>query len=342
MKKWKVVITDREYEEIEQEKELLEGIGCEVLDYQVKAEEDVMEVVRGCDAVLTQYANITKRVMDAMPDCQIISKYAIGLDKIDIPAATERGICVANVRDYCIDEVSTHTVGLILNLCRKITFLNNTVKGGTWDYKAAKKIYNLRGMTLGLNSFGKIAQATAEKMKPFGVRLISFDPFVSQEFAARYDVELVSFDELCARSDILSTHAPANEDTKGMFDKQAFEKMKRTAVLINTGRGPVVDTPSLIWALQNRKIAGAALDVTEPEPIEADSPLLSMDQVIFTPHAAYYSEDSQRALQRLGAENIVQRLTGFYPRFLANVELKDRLGLKELPSDRGRGGEQPV
>jgi D-3-phosphoglycerate dehydrogenase len=330
MAKWKVVFTDSEYENINTEIEVLAKVDAEIFVYQVKDEKDVMAVVGDCDAVIMQYANLTRPVIESMKKCQIISKTAIGLDRIDIAAATEHNICVAHVKDYCIDEVSTHAVALILDLNRKISLLNKTTKSGVWNYKVAKNIYNLRGLTLGFNSFGKIAQLTAEKMKPFGVEIISYDPFVPAEVAAQHDVKLVSFEELVAKSDTLSTHVPDMPATRGMFNKDVFKNMKNTAYIINTGRGPVIKEEDLIWALQNKEIAGAALDVTDPEPIRPGNPLLEMDNVILTPHAAFYSEESQKKLQRLVAENVAQRLQGYAPRFFANPELKEKLGLKDL------------
>ena len=330
MAKWKVVITDREFENIDIEREILAKVDAEVIEYQVKDEKDVMKVVEDCDAVIMQYANLSKSVIDKMKNCKIISKYAIGLDRIDIDAATEKNICVAHVRDYCIDEVSTHAVGLILNSTRKISLLNNITKTAVWDYKVAKPIYNLRGLTLGFNSFGKIAQMVASKMTPFGMELIAYDPFVPEEIAEACGVRLVDFDELVTKSDVLSTHVPDMPKTRGMFNKKVFEAMKQTSFLINTGRGPVINEEDLIWALNENEISGAALDVTDPEPVQSGNPLLEMDNVVITPHAAYYSEDSQRSLQRLTAENVAQRLSGFAPRYFANPELKEKLGLRDL------------
>ena len=331
MSKWKVVLTDREFENIDQEVAILNAVGADVIAHQVKEEDEVIEAVQDCDAVIMQYANLSRRVIESMSKCQIISKYAIGVDRIDIEAATENGICVANVPGYCVDEVSTHTVAVILDLTRKISLLNQTVKGGHWDYKVSKKIHNLRGLTLGLNSFGKIAQLVAEKMKPYGMEILACDPYVSQDAADRFGVKMVSFEELHTRSDVLSSHVPDMAGTKGMFNREVFCKMKKNAFFLNMGRGPVVNEPDLIWALKNGEIAGAGLDVTDPEPIRTDNPLLKMDNVIITPHAAYYSEDSQRTLQRRTAESVAQRLTGHYPKSLVNVSLKKSLNLKEWP-----------
>ncbi|MBN7774113.1 C-terminal binding protein [Clostridium aminobutyricum] len=332
MAKWKVVLTDRQFNSIDDERAILEAIGAELLDYQIQDEDSLIKLFKEVnpDAVIMQYANLSRRVIESMPNCQIIAKYAIGLDRIDIPAATENNVCVSNVRDYCIDEVSTHTVALILAITRKITVLNRETKLGNWSYKNMGSVRNLRGLTLGLNSFGKIAQLVAEKMAPYGINIIAYDPFVPADVAAAKGIKLVSFDELVEQSDILSTHVPDMDGTRGMFNKSVFKRMKNTSYLINTGRGPVVNELDLIEALKSGEIAGAALDVTDPEPIQPDNPLCSMNNVIITPHAAYYSDDSEKTLKILTAENVAQRLQGYAPRFLANPELKEKLSLKTL------------
>lgn len=332
MKKWKVVLTDRQFANVDDERAILAAVDAELLEYQVQDEAALIKLFEEInpDAVIMQYANLSKRVIESMTNCQIIAKYAIGLDRIDIQAATENNICVANVRDYCIDEVSTHAVALILAITRKITVLNRETKLGNWSYKNMGSVRNLRGLTLGLNSFGKIAQQVAERMAPFGLNIIAYDPFMPASVAAAKGVQIVSFDELIERSDIISTHVPDIDGTQGMFNKDVFKKMKNTSYLINTGRGAVVNELDLIESLKSGEIAGAALDVMDPEPIQPENPLCSMDNVIITPHAAYYSDDSEKILKILTAENVAQRLLGFAPRFLVNTELKDKLCLKTL------------
>lgn len=329
MAKYKIVITDREFENINPEFEALKGIDAEVFAYQYKDEDDVIRVAKDCDALIMQYANLSRRVIESLEKCQIISKYAIGLDRIDLEAATEKGICVANVPDYCIDEVSTHTLALILALSRKILLHDKNVKNGVWDYKLGKPIYNLRGQTIGIVGFGKIAKVVIEKIKPFGMQVLVYDPFVSDEVVAGMGARRVEFNELISNSDIVSIHVPLVASTKHMFHKEVFRKMKNTAILINMGRGPVIKEEDLIWALQNKEIAAAGLDVTDPEPIEAGNPMLKMDNVIITPHAAYNSEESQYALQRLTATSVAQVLSGYFPKYLANKEVKSKLNLKE-------------
>lgn len=329
MAKFKVVITDREFESIDREIAVLEKVGAEVEAYQYKEEEDVIRVAKDCDALIMQYANLSRRVIENLDKCQIISKYAIGLDRIDIEAATERGICVANVPNYCIDEVSTHTLALMLALSRKIMLHDQNVKNGIWDYKLGKKIYNLRGQTLGLVSFGRIGRHVMEKIKPFGMNVLVFDPFVPAEAVEEAGGKSVDLDELIRSSDIVSIHAPLVDSTKHMFNKEIFKAMKNTAILLNMGRGPIIKEEDLIWALENKEIAAAGLDVTDPEPIEAGNPMLHMNNVIITPHAAYYSEDSQATLQTLTAESVAQVLSGYYPKNLVNKAVKEKVKLKE-------------
>jgi D-3-phosphoglycerate dehydrogenase len=331
MAKFKVVITDREFETIDPEREVLEKIGAEVFAYQFKDEDDVIRIAKDCDGLIMQYANLTRKVIESLEKCKVISKYAIGLDRIDLKAATEKDICVGHVAEYCVDEVSTHTIALILALSRKILLHDKNIKNGIWDYKLGKKIFNLRGQTIGLVGFGKIARVVMEKIKPYGMNILVYDPFVPAKAVSDMGGKLVDFDDLIRNSDYVSIHVPLLESTKYMFNKEVFQKMKNSAILINMGRGPVIKETDLIWALQNKEIAAAGLDVTDPEPIEAGNPMLKMDNVIITPHAAYYSEESQKALQTLTAENVAQVLTGYYPRYLANREIKETVKLRELP-----------
>jgi len=330
MAKFKVVITDREFETIEPEKAVLEKIGAEVFAYQCKNEDEIIEIAKDCDGLIMQYANLTRKVIESLEKCKVISKYAIGLDRIDLKAATEKGICVGHVADYCVDEVSTHTVAMILALNRKLLIHDKNIKAGIWDYKLGKKIYNLKGQTIGLVGFGKIAKLVLEKVKPYGMNILVYDPFVPANVVSEMGGKLVDFEELITTSDIVSIHVPLLESTRYMFNKEVFKKMKNSAILINMGRGPVIKETDLIWALENKEIAAAGLDVTDPEPIQPDNPMLKMDNVIITPHAAYYSEESQLPLQTLTAENVAQVLTGYYPRYLANKEVKEIVKLKEL------------
>ena len=331
MSRLKVVVTDYEYQSLERERQIINGIGADFCDtFQCRTEDQVIEAAGDADAIIVQYAPITRRVIENLKNCKVIATYGIGTDKIDVRAATECGICVANVPDYGIEEVSDHTILLLLAVARKLTFLNQAVKSGVWDYKLAKPIYRIRGKELGVIGFGKIPRLVARKAHGFGLNISSYDPFVTEEVCDAEGCRKVEFDDLIQRCDFISIHVPLTSETRHMFNAEVFKKMKKTAYLISVGRGPVVDEVALIEALQKGEIAGAALDVTEKEPIAADNPLLRMDNVIITPHAAWYSEEAAAALQRGAAEQVAQVLQGrCYPRNLVNRELKGKLDLLE-------------
>jgi D-3-phosphoglycerate dehydrogenase len=251
-------------------------------------------------------------MISQMTRCRIIARFGIGVDNVDIPAATKAGIVVTRVPDYCIDEVSDHTMALLLALARKIAFANSRAHAGHWEMPAVVPIYRLRGSVLGLVGFGRIPQLVAPKAKAFGLKVISYDPFVSQETMNRAGVEKVEFSELVSVSDHISIHAPLLPETDHLFNASIFCKMKPTAYLINTARGPIVDEQALAQALDQGHLAGAALDVLSREPPSA-SPLFGRENVILTPHMSFYSAESLIDLQRKAAEEVVRVLSGDAP-----------------------------
>lgn len=329
MSQYKVLVTDYEYETFAPEKEVLDKLGLELTFAQCRTEDDVIEAAKDADALINQYAPISRRVIENLEKCKVISRYGVGFNTIDIEAATEKGIMVGNVTDYCLDEVSDHAMALLLSCARKVTLLNNEVKNGNWNFNVAVPIYRLRGRTLGLIGFGNIPQTVAKKAQAFGLNVIAFDPYVPEEVAKQANVELVTLDELCERSDFISVHAPLNKHTQGMISHEQFNKMKKEAFIINTARGPVIDEAALIAALQEGKIAGAGLDVVEVEPIEATNPLLKMDNVILNPHSAFYSVEAEIELKRKTAGNVADVLSGFYPTYLVNKDVKVKVSLKD-------------
>jgi D-3-phosphoglycerate dehydrogenase len=242
---------------------------------------------------------------------------------VDIDAATAAGIVVTKVPDYCIDEVSDHTMALLLTAVRKIPLSNNQVHGGTWKMPAVVPIHRLRGSVLGLVGFGRIPQLVAPKAKAFGLRVVAYDPFVPAEVFQRAGVESVGFDELLKISDYVSVHSPLTPETKGLFNAGAFAKMKPTAYLVNTARGPIIDEAALAAALDAKQIAGAALDVMTSEP-PGSSPLFGRDNVIVTPHTSFYSEESLVDLQTKAAEEVVAVLSGKPPRNPVNPDVRQR------------------
>jgi D-3-phosphoglycerate dehydrogenase len=329
MGQFKVVVTDYEFKTFAPEKAVLDKLGVELILEQCKTEDDVIAVAKDADALINQYAPISRKVIESLEKCKVISRYGVGYNTIDVDAATEKGIIVGNVTDYCLDEVSDHAMSLLLSSARKVTKLNNAVKSGNWDYKVSIPIFRLRGRTIGLVGLGNIPQSVARKAQAFGLNVVAFDPFVPEAAAKQLNVELVSLDELCERADYISVHAPLNQHTEGMISHDQFNKMKKEAFIINTARGPVIDEAALIIALEEGKIAGAGLDVVEQEPINQNNPLLKMDNVILNPHVAWYSEESEAELKRKVAQNVSDVLSGYYPTYLVNKDVKERTDLKE-------------
>lgn len=321
---WTVVITDFNYPDLSIEEEELTRWDARVVPAQCTIPEEVLAAGRDADALISQYAPITQEVIQGLRRCKAIGRYGIGVDNIDVEAATEAGIAVINVPSYCEDEVSDHTLALLLSWARRIPHYTEEIRQGVWDWKTGRPIHRLRGLVLGLLGFGKIARLVARKAKAFGLEVIAHDPYLPDEAFAEEGVEKVEFDDLFARSDFLSIHVPLTGATRHLIDEEALAKMKPTACLINTSRGGVVDEKALIRALEQGRIAGACLDVTDPEPPSPQIPLLSMPQVLLSPHAAWYSEESQIELQRKIAQDIGRALNGLLPVGLVNRELADR------------------
>ncbi|MFC4768053.1 C-terminal binding protein [Effusibacillus consociatus] len=329
MAKWKVVVTDWEYADLRYEERVLRHEEIELVSAQCRTEEEVIEACRDADGIINQYAPISRKVIESLKKCKVITRYGVGVNTVDLNVATEKGICVANVPDYCMDEVADHALALLLDLTRKVTLANRYVKNGKWDFKVTQPIYRLRGRTLGLAGFGRIPQSLAEKVKPLGLEVIAFDPYVPEAVARDKGVTLVSLDELCQKADILSVHAPLTPSTQGLLGKKQFELMKKDAFVINTSRGPVIDEGALVEALQEGRIAGAGLDVVEEEPIRADHPLLSMENVVLTPHVAWYSEEAAAEMRSKAALGIVDVLLhGEYPKYLINRQVKEKVSLQ--------------
>lgn len=297
-------MTDYEFETLQYEREVLPASQFELVEAQCTTEEEVIRAAHDADALLNQYAPITRKVIERLERCQVIARYGVGVNTIDLQAATDKGIYVANVPDYCRDEVADHALALMLSWLRKIVVAHQEIRGGRWDFKATRPIYRLRGRTLGLVGFGNIPRALAEKAKPLGLQVIAYDPYCQPDAAREHGVELVSLAELCRRADVLSVHAPLTDETRGLIGREQFQLMKREALIVNTSRGPVIDEIALIDALREQQIAGAALDVVEQEPIDRQNPLLAMDNVILTPHVAWYSEEAEQEMRTKAAQSI--------------------------------------
>ncbi|WP_218672714.1 C-terminal binding protein [Oceanobacillus timonensis] len=330
----KVVITDHEYRDLRYEEKILNNKNIELVKTQCTTEDEVIEACHDADGIINLYAPISSRVIGELTNCKVITRYGVGVDTIDLGAATEKGICIGNVPDYGIDEVSDHSLALIMSLLRKINSSNQIVKNGTWDVNLSKPVYRLKTLTIGLVGFGNIPRRLAMKLQALGVNVVVSDPFVSVEIAEESNVTLVSLEELCEKSDVISVHAPLNAGTRGMIGTKEFKLMKKGVYLVNTARGPVIDENSLIEALKNGIVAGVGLDVLESEPIESNHPFLTMDNVILTPHMAGYSEESaeeMRSKTALGITDVL--LYGQYPKYLVNKGVKEKVELKPFIMD---------
>lgn len=325
----KVVITDHEYPNLTYEKKVLAHDGIELEIHQCKTEDEVIEACREADGIINLYAPISRRVIESLEKCKVITRYGVGLDTIDLDAATENGICIANVPDYGINEVSDHALALIMSLLRKISFANQTVKNDVWDVNLTKPIRRLNTLTIGLVGFGNIPKRLAEKVKVLGMHVVVSDPYLPKEVAKDHAVELVSLEALCESADVISVHAPLTNSTKGMIGKEQFKMMKKGVYIVNTARGPVVDEEALLDALQNGTVVAAGLDVVENEPIDRNHPFIFMDNVILTPHMAGYSEESAEEMRSKTALGIIDVLIyGQYPKYLVNKGLQEKLDFK--------------
>jgi len=308
-----VAVADSVFPNLDTAREVLGAIGADVQLAAQPTPEAILKIAAGADALLVTYATITADMIGQMTRCRIISRFGIGVDNVDLDAATSAGIVVTKVPDYCIDEVSDHAMALLLAAARKIVPSNAQVHAGRWEMKAVVPIHRLRGGVLGLAGFGRIPQLVAPKAKAFGLRVIAYDPFIPPEVFAREGVERVEFPQLLSRSDFVSIHTPLGPETRGLFNADAFRQMKPTAYLINTARGPIVDEAALAWALDAGQLAGAALDVMPTEP-PVGSPLIGRADVMITPHTSFYSEESLVELQRKAAEEVAAVLTGKAPK----------------------------
>ena len=315
-----VAVSDTVFPDLVPAQQALEKIGAELRPARESTPEGILAVARDADALLVTYAKITAEMIRQMKRCRIISRFGIGVDNVDIPVATESGIVVTKVPDYCIDEVSDHAMALLLALVRKVALANARVQSGRWEMTSVVPIHRLRGTVLGLVGFGRIPQLVAPKAQAFGLDVIAFDPYIPADVMARANVKKVEFAELLRKSDYISVHSPLSPETQHLFNAEAFRQMKPTAYLVNTARGPIVEEKALAEALDKRQLAGAALDVVEKEP-PSGSPLLGRDNVILTPHTAFYSEESLLELQRKAAEEVVRVLSGEPPRNPVNPEV---------------------
>ena len=319
-----VIHTDPHHTDFRHEQAELDAIGATLRPLNVTTEAEVAAACRDADALLVTYAKIGKVALAGMPKLKIVVRTGVGYDSLDVPAATERKVMVANVPDYCISDLAEHTMALLLTWWRRIAELDQQVRTEGWG-RPLRPVYRLEGKTLGILGMGRMGQAVAARARGFGLKLVGYDPYTSPAAFAAVGVEPVGLESLLRASDIVTIHSLLSAETRGIICQKTLRQMKRTAVIVNTARGGLIVTDDLVRALKEGWIAGAALDVTDPEPLPLDHPIRNLPRVLVTPHAAWYSEEAEPELRRRAARTIVEALRGERPASLLNPEV---LGVK--------------
>jgi D-3-phosphoglycerate dehydrogenase len=315
-----VIHTDPHHTDFSHEQAELDAIGATLRPLNVTTEDDVAAACREADALLVTYAKIGKIALAGMPKLKIVVRTGVGFDSLDVPAATERKVMVANVPDYCISDLTEHTMALLLTWWRRIVELDTQVRKEGWG-RPVKPVHRLEGKTLGILGMGRMGQALAVRARGFGLKLLGYDPYVPPAAFKALVVESVGLEQLLRTSDIVTIHSLLNAETRGIICERTLRMMKRSALIVNTARGGIVKTDDLVRAVREGWIGGAALDVTDPEPLPMDHALRSLPRVLLTPHAAWYSEEAEPELRRRAARTIVQALRGERPTTLLNPEV---------------------
>jgi len=313
----RVVITDAEYPSHEPELAVLSKLKVKLVKFNCKTEDDVIRNCMDADALLNQYAPITRRVIENLRNAKIIARYGVGVDNVDLEAATQKGIFVTNVI-YDICDVADHTIALMLSLVRKIPSVLRNVKNYQWDWKVYEPISRIKDLKVGVVGFGRVGREVAKRITSFGATVVGYDPYVQPEIFKKMKVEKIDFHKLLKESDVVTLHTMLTEETHHLIGVSELREMKKKAVLINVSRGPVIDEEALCTALREKWIAGAALDVLEREPPEKNNPLLELDNVIVTPHMAWYSTGSLLEIQTKAAEEVARVLCQETPVNLVN------------------------
>ena len=303
------------------------GAVCIIAQY--RDETEITEVTRDADVVMIQSVKplLTGPVIREMRRCRCLIRLGTGFDSVDVATATAQGILVCNTPTYCVDDVAEHALALLLGATRHVSLQDRSIRAGEWDRRAARPARRLRGATLGLVAFGRIARGVAARAKGLGLRVLAADPFVDASTMAEHGVEKFDLHEMLRRSDFISVHAPLNDATRHLLGPREFEEVKPGAVLVNTSRGPVVDNEALAEALRVGRLWAAGLDVMEEEPLPPDSLLRALDNITFTPHVGASSEESAVDVYRISREIAVDVLNGRWPEFVVNPEVQSRYPL---------------
>lgn len=321
--KFKMLMDTHDWDSIDIEIKILAEVGCEVMPLQFSNNEEFIDAIRDADALLPRYVNITRAHIEDMQKCKIISRSGIGVDIVDVDAATQHGIWVTNVPSYCENEVADHAVALILTCVRKIPQYQQAVKFGVWKWQTGRCIIRMNNATFGLIGFGKIGKLIWQRLRSFGCRGLIFDPFVPDEVISQEGAQATSLDILLQESDIVHIQCPLNSQTHHLINTDKLQKMKPTAILTNASRGPIIEEKALYRALNEDWIAMAGLDDLEEEPAKIRdwkpaNPLFRLPNVVITPHSAWYSEQSVEEVKRISASEIARVLSGQKPLYPVN------------------------
>ncbi|MBI4234158.1 MAG: C-terminal binding protein [Chloroflexi bacterium] len=314
---------------LEDERRELERVGATLeVTPRFQKEEEVIACARDADGLIITSAPLTQRVLGELHRCRVVVRTGVGVDTVDVPAATELGIAVVNVPDLWTREVANHALMLLLACCRKLLALDGGVRGDRWREALTPPVGSLHGETLGIVGLGRIGRAVARRAHAFDLRLLACDPYIGLEVFQEYNATPVPLERLLREADYVSLHVPLTAETSHLLGQRELRSMKPTACVINTSRGPVVHEVALIKALREGWIAGAGLDVLEQEPPDPENPLLHLPNVVLTPHAAYYSDTAVAGLPRRCGQEVARVLTGRMPLNLVNPEVAPRLGLR--------------
>ncbi|MCC8162311.1 MAG: C-terminal binding protein [Lachnospiraceae bacterium] len=317
MSKFKVYVTDGRHASYDIERECLAKIDAELKVLQCVTDEDIAGQCADADAILLDMAPMTEKAVAALKSCKIINRYGVGYDNVAVEACTKRGIQVTNVPDYCMEDVSDHALALLLSCLRDIPHRDRAVRQGEWNIQ--RTAFRLRGKTLGVLGFGRIARALVRKCSGFDLeKVLVYDPYVSEEACRALGATKCEMEDVLKNSDFISLHMPVTPETKGMIGEKALALVKPTVIIVNTGRGPLVDDAALTAALKEGRVLAAGLDTHNQEPLSADSPYKKLDNVILTDHTAYSTEEGVVELKTKSAENIVRALLGEPPIYPVN------------------------
>jgi D-3-phosphoglycerate dehydrogenase len=325
MSDFRVMVTDDRFGSYAEEEKVLAGIGARLEVKHFDTEEEAISGLKDADAILTNLFPLTSTVIDKLPRCRVISRYGVGVDNVDIDAATRMGIWVARVPDYCVEEASDQALALLLGCLRKLAYKDRKVREGLWDLHRHFPTHRIAGQTLGLVGFGAVARCLRRKVSGLGLaQILASDPFVPVAAIEKEGCHSVSLASLLSESDFVSVHVPLTPQTKGLIGEKEIALMKPEAILVNTSRGPVLDELALTRALMEKRLGGAGLDVFEKEPLPMDSGLRGLDTVIFSDHTSWYSLESVTELKTKAALNIVNVLSGGKPTYPVNTPVPKR------------------